>query len=194
MTDPSALERDIASALAAQDWTRAATLALRGYGRDILLYLRGVLRDTDLSDDAFSRFSEKLWLSMADFRGEASFAAWAYRLAWYSTKELKRGLARRRERRLADGELSQVVAEVRETTAAWLRTAAKDRWAGLRESLDAEERSLLLLRIERKMSWKQIAEVMAEDGTPTAEAALRKRFERLRTKLHRLFKEHGLRS
>jgi RNA polymerase sigma-70 factor (ECF subfamily) len=165
-----------------------------GYGRDILLYLRGVLRDPDLTDDAFSRFSEKLWLSMEDFRGESSFAAWAYRLAWYSTKELKRGLARRRERRLADEELSQVAAEVRETTAAWLRTAAKDRWAELREKLDDEERSLLLLRIERKMSWKQIATVMAEDGAPAAEAALRKRFERLRTKLHLLFKEHGLRS
>jgi RNA polymerase sigma-70 factor (ECF subfamily) len=191
--DPAALERDVAAALAAKDWTKAATLGLRGHGQGILLYLRGVLRDPDLADDAFSHFSEKLWRSMDEFRGESTFQAWAYRLAWYTTKEIKRGLARRRERRVLDGELSQVAAQVRDSTALFLRTAVKDRWAELRESLDPEERSLLLLRVERRLPWKEIAAIMAEDGTPTAEAALRKRFERLRTKLHQLFKDHGLR-
>jgi RNA polymerase sigma-70 factor, ECF subfamily len=192
--DPGALERDIAAALAAEDWARAATLALRGHGQDILLYLRGVLRDPALAQDAFSLFSEKLWRSIPQFRGETTFVAWAYRVAWYATLELKRGLARRRERPVLDGELAEVAALVRESTAVYLRTAAKDRWAELRDSLDREERSLLLLRIERKLPWKEVAAVMAEDGTPAAEAALRKRFERLRAKLRRLFKEHGLRS
>ena len=191
--DPAALERDIAAALAAQDWARAATLALRGHGPPILVYLRGILRDDQLTDEAFARFSERLWRSIRDFRGESGFATWAYRLAWCAGKDVKRGLARRRERRLETAQISAVADEVRASTAAFLRTEAKDRFAAIRAELDREERSLLLLRIERRLPWKEVAAVMAEDGSPAAEAALRKRFERLRTKLRRLFEEHGLR-
>jgi RNA polymerase sigma-70 factor (ECF subfamily) len=192
-SDPAALERDIAAALAARDWARAATLALRGHGPHVLIYLRGVLRHDDLADEAFARFSEKMWRSLRDFRGEARFSTWLYQLAWYATKEVRRGLARRRERRLATAELAEVADEVRASTAAYLRTQARDRFAEVREQLDAEERSLLLLRVERRLSWKEVAAIMAEDGTPPAEAALRKRFERLRVRLRRLFEEKGLR-
>ena len=191
--DTESLEHEVAAALALKDWPQAAERGLRGYGPQIRSYLRSVLRDDDLVDDAFSQFSEKLWRSMPEFRGEASFATWAYRLAWYTTLEIKRGLARRRERRLCPDEISRVAAEVRDSTPIYLRTDAKDRWATLRAELDPEERSLLLLRIERRLPWKEVAAVMAEDGTPAAEAALRKRFARLRTKLRRLFEEHGLR-
>jgi RNA polymerase sigma-70 factor (ECF subfamily) len=193
MSDPEALERDIAAALAAQDWARAATLALRGHGSHVLIYLRGVLREEDLVEEAFARFSEKMWRSLRDFRGEARFSTWLYQLAWYASKELKRGLARRRERHLASAELAAIADEVRVSTAAFLRTQARDRFAELRAKLDPEERSLLLLRIERRLPWKEVAAIMAEDGTPAAEAALRKRFERLRVRLRRLFEEQGLR-
>ena len=191
MTDPGAqtFERNIAAALTSQEWGRAATLALRVLGPEILLYLRGVLHDPDLTDDAFSRFSEKMWRSISHFRGDSTFVSWAYRLAWYTTLELKRGLARRRERRFAPGELSNLVQEVRTSTASYLRTDARQRWADLRDSLDPEERSLRLLRIERRLPWREIAAIMADDGTPAAAVALRKRFERLRTKLHRLFQD-----
>jgi len=197
MLDPAAvaleLERSVSDALAARAYAQAATLALKGYGPSVYAYLRAVLRDEDLADESFSRFAEKLWRSIADFRGESSFATWSFRLAWYATKELKRELARKRERPASTGELSQLVLAVRESTASYLRTGARDRWAKLRESLDPEERSLLLLRIERRLPWKEVVAVMADEGTPAAEAALRKRFERLRVKLRQLFKEHGLR-
>jgi RNA polymerase sigma-70 factor (ECF subfamily) len=191
--DAEALEQDIAAALAARDWARAATLALRGHGPHLLVYLRGVLHDEELVEEAFARFSEKVWRSLRDFRGEARFSTWLYQVAWYASKEVRRGLARRRVRRLATAELAEVAEEVRISTAAYLRTQARDRFAELRAQLDPEERSLLLLRVERRLSWKEVAAIMAEDGTPAAEAALRKRFERLRARLRQLFEEHGLR-
>jgi RNA polymerase sigma-70 factor (ECF subfamily) len=89
--------------------------------------------------------------------------------------------------------MSAIIQQARDSTAAYLRTSAKDALAVIRDQLDPEERSLLLLRVERKLPWKEIAAVMAEEGMPAGEAALRKRFERLRDKLHRLFREHGLR-
>jgi len=97
------VDRDIVRTLATGDRAGAATLALKGHAQPILLYLRSVLHDGDLADEAFSRFSEKLWRSIGEFRGECTFSTWAYRLAWYTTLEIKRGLARRRETALAPG-------------------------------------------------------------------------------------------
>jgi RNA polymerase sigma-70 factor, ECF subfamily len=187
------IDREIDRALAAGDQRGAVTLALKGYGQRILLYLRSVLHDGDLADEAFSRFSEKLWRSIGEFRGECTFATWAYRLAWYAAKEIERGLARRRETALVPEHVSRLVQEVRETTAVFLRTGTRDRWAAIRDSLDPTERSLILLRIDRRLAWKDVAAIMTERGTPSGEAALRKRFERLREKLRRLFEEQGLR-
>src|SRR5215470_3314201 len=129
------IDRDIDRALAAGDRAGATTLALKGHGQPILLYLRSVLHDGDLADEAFSRFSEKLWRSIGEFRGECTFATWVYRLAWYATKEVKRGVARRRETTLALDHVSRLVQEVRETTAVFLRTGTRDRWAVIRDGL-----------------------------------------------------------
>ena len=63
----------------------------------------------------------------------------------------------------------------RHPRAAWVR-------AKLREGLAREERSLLLLRVERCLPWRDIAAVMSDDRTAASEAALCKRFERLRAK------------
>jgi hypothetical protein len=36
----------------------------------------------------------------------------------------------------------------------------------LRESIDSEEQTLLILRVDKGMSWKEVAEVMRADGEP----------------------------
>jgi RNA polymerase sigma-70 factor, ECF subfamily len=187
------VEAQLATLLAARDFTGASTVALRGYGPRVLSYLRSVLRDDDLACDVFSRFSEKLWRSLADYRGECSFATWAHRLAWFAVREHRRAAGRRREDRLATGALSKIVQEVREGTLAGLPTDARDRWARIKDALDPFDRSLLLLRVERGLSWKEVARIMSDAGEEMAEAALRKRFERLRARLHKLAREEGLR-
>ncbi|HEX3772210.1 MAG TPA: hypothetical protein VHV30_15140, partial [Polyangiaceae bacterium] len=69
----------------------------------------------------------------------------------------------------------------------------------LRESLPVEDQSLLILRINRKLDWKEIAQVMADEGgavpdeTLTKEAArLRKRYQLLKEKLRRMAIEQGI--
>jgi RNA polymerase sigma-70 factor (ECF subfamily) len=188
-----AIEAEITARLEASDWAGASTVALRAYGPHILTYLRSVLRDDDLACDVFSRFCEKLWRSVADFRAESSFATWAYRLAWFAVREHLRAEGRRREERLATPALSKLVQEVRESTASRLKTDTKDRWTKIKESLAPFDRSLLLLRVEHELSWKEVARIMSDSGETMEEAALRKRFERLRVKLHKLAKEQGLR-
>jgi RNA polymerase sigma-70 factor (ECF subfamily) len=186
------VEARIAELLEAGDFAGASEAALRAYGPGILVWLRSALRDDDLAGDVFSRFAEKLWKSAADFRGESSFATWTYRLAWFAVKEHQRAEGRRREERLTTSAVSKIVEQVKESTFNGMRTDARDRWAKIKEGLDPFERALLLLRVEQQLPWKDVARILSDEGEAMTEGALRKRFERLRTKLHELAREAGL--
>src|SRR5262249_31073451 len=106
----------------------------------------------------------------------------------------RRRAARRREQRLATDDLSKIVHEVCDRTPTFLKTEARTKLERIRESLEPEERSLLLLRVERELPWREAAAIMSEGGEPVDAAALRKRFERLRRKLHDLARRHGVRA
>ena len=90
-----------------------------------------------------------------------------------------------------------LVAHTRSQTQPWLRTNVKDRWRALRESLDEDDRSLLLLRVDRKLEWKDIARVMLGDESDEAALLreterLKKRFQLLKEDLRRRAREVGL--
>jgi RNA polymerase sigma-70 factor (ECF subfamily) len=174
------------------DLAAAATCVLNGHGHDVLAYLAAVLRDASAADEAFSIFCEKLWRGIGSFRGEAPVRAWALRLAWSAAGDYHRDPYRRRATPLEALPISGLVAQLRSTTAAHLRSAVKDRMARLADSLDAEDRSLLHLRIERRLPWNAVAEIMAREGEAVAPAVLRKRFERLKERLRKLAKAEGL--
>jgi RNA polymerase sigma-70 factor (ECF subfamily) len=91
---------------------------------------------------------------------------------------------------LDDSGVEALVAQVRSRTATFLRTETRDKIARLRAALDPDDQTLLILRINRGLAWRDIARVLTPDGdatTPAAldkrAAALRKRFERLKTEL-----------
>ncbi len=152
----------------------AATAAVRGYGPSVLGFLTGALRDRDAAKEVFSQACENLWRHLAGFRRECALGTWFYVLAWNAAKNHLDEAHRRRVRRLHTSEISQLAAAIRSTGVSHLRgTAAK-----LRDSLTPEERTLLILRIDRELSWKDVARVMDAD-----EPALRKRYERIRRKL-----------
>jgi RNA polymerase sigma-70 factor (ECF subfamily) len=190
--DVQAIEERIDRALIAGDLPGAATEALRGYGPHILRYLVAVLHDVERAEEAFSRFSEKLWKGLGSFRADSSFKVWAYEVAWNAAQDLGRDPYRRRSRRLNTHEISNIADEVRSITRPHLQSWAKERLRGLQESLAPDERSLLLLRVEKDLSWREVAQIMSRPERPLDEAAVRKRFERLKSKLRRLALEQGL--
>jgi RNA polymerase sigma-70 factor (ECF subfamily) len=181
--DPSADEARIGRALAEGDCAGAATAAIRAFGPEILGYLHAVVRDEALASDAFSAFCEDLWRGIGGFRGECSLRAWAYKLAWHAALRAMGDPFRRRARVFATGEVERLVAEVRSTTALHLRDESKAVLAEIRAALAPDEQTLLVLRIDRGLSWSEIARVLDEGGEPASEAALRKRFERLKERL-----------
>ena len=73
----------------------------------------------------------------------------------------------------------------------------KDRFALIRDALPEDDRMLLVLRVDRAMSWRQVAQVLAgADAAPAdvarAEVRLRKRFQLLKEEIRERAKELGL--
>ncbi len=170
---------------------QAATVVIESLGPEILGYLRAVLRDEAGASDAFSHFAESVWRGLPAFRGEASLRAWCYRIAWRAVLSLKRDPYRRRRERFGTSMASRVAGRVFATTAVE-RERQSSALERLKAQLEPEEQTLLTLRVDRQLSWREVADVLAEDGVPVDEAALRKRFERLKEKLGRAARDGGL--
>jgi RNA polymerase sigma-70 factor (ECF subfamily) len=190
------LERVIAAHHAAGDFGAAATAAVKGYGPELLGYLFGATHREQDSAEIFSEFCEDLWRGIAGFRGESSFRTWSYRVAYHALARARRsGVRTRRRIVLIDvPELAAIADHVRTRTLPHLRTEIKNEVMRLREQLPEDDRALLILRIDRRLSWDEIAAIM-EPEAPTAasvkrtSATLRKRFERVKARLRELAKD-----
>jgi RNA polymerase sigma-70 factor (ECF subfamily) len=185
------LEKSIADALAQGTPDEAAARAIRGYGPEILGYLTRVLGSRAEAGDAFSLFAEQLWKGLAGFEGRSSVRVWAYQIAWNAALRVRSEAWGRRRQRLQTSMASRVAGEVLSRTAVE-RERESAELTRLRAALDPEEQTLLILRLDRNLTWREVAEVMANDGRPADEPALRKRFERLKAKLAKLAQERGL--
>jgi RNA polymerase sigma-70 factor (ECF subfamily) len=186
------LEATIQNLLERGEFSAAATNALRGYGPEILGYLIVVLHDVDAADEAFAQFSEDLWTGMRHYRRACSMRTWVYKLAWEAAKPIFRDPYRRRKIPMDDGEWSKIEAEVRRNTAPYLKTTVKGRLTRIRERLDPGDQTLLTLRIDQKLSWRDVATVFSCDGESVDVPALRKRYERLKDRLRKMAEEEGL--
>jgi RNA polymerase sigma-70 factor (ECF subfamily) len=185
------LEARVRDLLAADDRPGAATAAIQEFGPPVLRYLRSLLRDEDDASDAFSIFAENVWRGLSTWRGEGSLKAWCFRLAWNAAINLRNEAWRRRGRRFFTGEASALAEEIR--TRSHVKVERQRQVLDkLRESLEVEDVSLLALRIDQKLSWAEISDVLAADGERTEPAALMKRFERLKARLAKMAKDQGL--
>lgn len=183
-------EADMRAAATAGRVDEAATLLLRAYGQELLEYSIAMARSEIDGGDAFSLFSERLWRGLPAFRWESSARTWCYVLARRAIADTKRGGATRQAVPLSEApEVAALVEQVRTRTLTFLRTDARDAFAELRASLSPEERELLVLRLDRKLPWREVAMVMSADDDLDAaalerrSAALRKQWEVMKTKL-----------
>jgi RNA polymerase sigma-70 factor (ECF subfamily) len=190
----SELEAELRSHVTTGDIDRATSLAVAGYGPELLGFLRAIAKSDDLADDAFAIASEQLWMNLAKFRWEAQLRTWFYQLGRNALYQLRTDPRRRSDRNLPLSVITSIKEVRRETTPMHQRTTGKEALRELRESLDPEDHELLILRLDRDMSWKDIARAFgAEDSAiDTRAAALRKRFERVKEQLRERAIERGL--
>ncbi len=177
----------------------AFALTLTTFGDEIGGFLSARLLDANRAADAFALFAEDTWRGLSGFRGEASLRTWLYVIARRAALRVVRERARAaRDLPLSHaGVVERMAAEVASATTRWRRTDVKDRMHALRAQLSDEERELLVLRIDRALSWEEIASALELDGgDATARkrqcASLRKRFERLKDRIRELAAREGL--
>jgi len=206
MRELSKLEQEVRTWLDAGDTRRAVGLVVARLGPQIRGYLRTVLIEVDALE-AFSIFEENVMQGLPRFRGESSLEAWAHQLAYHAAARIWRDPQRRREEPLPS------VLSLLGPGPIQSEPGASGRHAGLarlRASLSIEEQTLLVLRVDRELEWEEIAEVLGpgpdDDKDPPdppgggggvrpgarRAAALRKRFERLKTRLREEALKNGL--
>ncbi|MFK7987165.1 MAG: RNA polymerase sigma factor [Sandaracinaceae bacterium] len=179
-------ERALRDARRAHGTAEVAAKLVALYGPELLGFLAAMLRDEEAARDVFADVSEALVRDIGRFEERASYRTWAYSVARHAA--LNR-LRQRSPRRLDTARMNALPASPRSSTRPYLKTENKERLARLRAELNPASQALLTLRIDRAMSWTEIAEVLAEaplddEVARRREAAkVRKRFERLKARL-----------
>jgi RNA polymerase sigma-70 factor (ECF subfamily) len=195
------IERETRRLCEAGDAAGAAAAAIRGYGPEILGFLVAVHRSDQDADEVFSLWAERVFRGLPGFGWDSSLRTWAYTIARNASSNFVRGRRNRARRELAaeSAELAAVEQQVRTETRPYLRTDAKDKLARIRDALPPEDRALLVLRVDKRLEWKDLARVMLDDDRPVTEAdlaresqRLRKRFQILKEKLVEAGRRQGI--
>ncbi len=185
-------EERIRELAARGDVQGAATEAIRWLGPEVLGYLTAMVKAEADAGEVFSQFAEDLWRGFPGFRWESSLRTWAYRIAYHAAARFARDPYRQRGQRFETTMASRIADDVRRSSV--LRQDRREQQlVALRAGLDPDERTLLILRLDRALSWREVAEVLAAQGeAPADEAALRQRFARIKDKLGKKARQAGL--
>ena len=178
-TSPAPVEEAVSSALARGDVRSAAEALAEAYGAEVYGWLAAVLGPVEAAD-VHGAVMLRVVSALATFRGESSARTWLYAVARNEARQWMRS-ARRRRRLLTPLEDHPSAAD----RAASVRTdpGAADRIAALRARLSADDRSLLVLRIDRGFAYPEIARI----GMPTApDEAIAREAARLRQRVHEI--------
>lgn len=196
------LEGAIRAACDAGDHDGATTVAIESYGPEIIGFLVARLRSEAEASEVFAQFCEDFWLGLPRFEWRCTARVWAYTLARHAANRHASAAHRRPARNIplsGVGPISGLAAQIRSTTLPHLRTEVKSKMRALREQLSQEDQTLLILRVDKGLSWREIAEVTLYEGQPASEALitkeaarLRKRFQLAKDRLRKLAEAEGL--
>lgn len=193
------VEGEVREAVERSDFRAAATRLLECRGAEISRFLRARLSDRGQAEEAYLQFSEDLWVGLPAFRWESSLRVWMFVLARNAATRVSRHRRREVEFHSERVGYPEFRADVRTSTQRYLRTKVKDRMREIRQRLSEEDQTLLILRIDRRLEWRELAVVMnelaadaSEDDLVRAAARLRTRFQTAKRRLRTLAEAEGL--
>ena len=194
MSEHARWEEEVRALHAAGDMPGAVTCAIRRFGPQLYGFLVTLLCNEQDAGDAFAMLSEDIWRGLPGFRWACSFRTWAFTLARNAAHRQQRKRARQGpEIRLSTSLISELAEEVI-TSYVGKRSELDE----MRDALPEEDRTILVLRIDKGLSWTDVARVLAGDteGPEPAiarEAArVRKRFQLVKQQLVAAARERGL--
>lgn len=180
------------------DLQEAVRRGLELYQVEVYSFLCARLRSEADAHEVFSQLTEDVLRGIAKFAWRASFRTWFYTLARNAAVRFEMAQSQHAKRHEPISQVGDPAVIERSRTRPYLRTDVKDRFAAMRESLSPEEQSLLVLRIDRGLSWDEVARIMY-DGDDDDENALkrhttnlRQRFRQLKIRLEEWAKNEGL--
>lgn len=194
-------ESEIRAAWQRGDMAAASSALLTRLGPEILGYLVGMHRDIDAANDVFSLFCERIWRELPGFEWRCSVRTWAYLIVRRLSIDHLRSETRRTRRIDPISQVSgwsEIAEQVRTATLPFLQTGPRDALRALRDRLPADDRMLLVLRIDRALSWTELAHVFLGEAAADARrlkqeaARLRKRFQLVKDRLRRWMIEDGV--
>jgi RNA polymerase sigma-70 factor (ECF subfamily) len=178
------IEAEVGAALDARDFDLALTCTIRGYGGELLGFIEARVGNLNDAREAFGWFAEDLWRSLPKFERACSMRTWAYALARHAA-------ARFRVREQAPRKRAVPLSRVSRLSLLMLAEASRDaeprreeRVAKLRSQLSEEEQTLLTLRVDRELGWKDVARILTFDGRSADESELERESLRLRQRFH----------
>jgi RNA polymerase sigma-70 factor (ECF subfamily) len=184
------------------DFQAAATYALEVYGPEVLGFLVARLRSSSDGEESFSMFAEDLWRGLPSFGFRCSVRTWVYVLARNAANRFATAPHQRAERNLSmpiRSSVSALTQAQRSEVPLHQRTDIKNRVHALRGQLPAEDQTLLILHVDRGLSFRELAIVMHEQGETLSDedlmgemARLRQRFARVKVVLRELAVAEGL--
>lgn len=193
------IERSAREACERGDFSSAVVSIVRGYGPEVFGFLVATHKSEQDASDVFSDFTLAVVRGLPNFRWGSSVRTWAYAIARNASHHFRRDGGRAAKRRASGSELDDIANGVRTSTLAFLRTSARSKLEQLRDSLEPEDRELLVLRVDRNFSWEDVAQAFHEGDEPLEGAALtrasqrlRKRFQLVKDTLRELAKRENL--
>jgi RNA polymerase sigma-70 factor (ECF subfamily) len=193
--DHAAFDARLREALEAGNLSEGATKALEAYGEEIYSLLAALHRDHVEAGEVFSLFCEHLWKGLPGFAWRSSFRTWVYTIAWNASARFRSKERSRREVLVSEAEFRRLAERVRTSTHSRQVREQRDRLRELRESLPLEDQTILILRVERELDWRDLVRVLhpgaeLDDAALDREAArLRKRYQAIKERLRELAKE-----
>lgn len=179
----------------------ATATAIRGYGPEILGFLAAQHHDDNDADEVFSLWSERIFRGLPNFGWNSSLRTWVYTVARHASINFVRDRKARgrHERPARSAEIIAVEQQVRTETPVHQRTEGRNKLTAIRDALPPEDRMLLVLRVDKRLEWKDLARVMLGENDEASDEALakesqrlRKRFQILKEKLIEVGKREGL--
>ncbi len=193
-----AVDERVRALLDAGNTSGAVAEALRVLGPDVHGFLYGVLRSDADADDVLAMTSERLWKSFSTFDWRCSLRTWFHVIAGREMLRFRRDNRRYVDGHLPIAEIEEVIAAVRTETRSRQISAQARAVDRLREELSEEDRMLLVLRVDRRLPWENVAQTFLDDPDASDEAKkreaarLRQRFHLIKARLAKRARDEGL--
>jgi len=161
------------------DYRSAASRLLGAYGGELRSYLLArVSRNEGVADEIFSDFLEDFWRGLPEFQWRCSARGWCYILLRNAATRFHRAPHNRRARQVpltGSPDDAEFMERLRTQTREYEKTEVKDRFRALRERLPADDQDLLILRVNRKLAWREVALILLGPNVLLDEEVVRRK-------------------